>query len=299
MKKHWDRVLLGLGILALLFGVGTRIASPVAKTTFYFTLRREWAAHWPWDRGRLLPVALSPWLGPFVPVWTHVEPHVTMRLDPADLVSEIILERGSWEPESWHAVAQHLAPGATFVDVGAHIGYYSLMAAPIVGPAGRVIAIEPNPQTLPKLRDNLRASGANVVSVEPFACSNAEATLELFAAPGFNTGESSLSRANASQDGPAVAAYRVRARPLDDILAEARVSRVDAIKIDVEGAEMSVLQGARATLDRYHPMILVELIDRQLQAMGASSAAVRSFLQARGYAATHEFGANVEFDVPH
>jgi tRNA G37 N-methylase Trm5 len=113
-----------------------------------------------------------------------VYPHVTMLLDPYDLVPRVILQTGSWEPDSWRVVAKHLHPGGTFVDVGAHIGYYSLEAAPLVGPGGRVIAVEPNPETVRRLRDNIGASGAtNVVSVQPVACSDVEATLDLFAAP--------------------------------------------------------------------------------------------------------------------
>ena len=68
--------------------------------------------------------------------------------------------------------------------------------------------------------------------------------------------------------------YRVRARPLDDIVEESGVARVDAIRIDVEGAEYLVLKGAHETLERYHPEIIVELVERQLQAMGTSTAQV-------------------------
>ena len=64
--------------------------------------------------------------------------------------------------------------------------------------------------------------------------------------------------------------YHVRARPLDDIVADTGVSRVDVVKIDVEGAEMLVLKGAAKTLARYHPVLIVELIDKQLRSMGTS-----------------------------
>ena len=294
--KKWILVPFWLAVLAFVFGVSTRIASPAAKTRFYVGLHREWTAHWPWEQGKQFPVFLARWFTPMAPAWVQVEPHVTMLLDPDDLVSKVILITGSWEPESWHAIDRHLAPGATFVDVGAHIGYYSLKAAPVVGAAGRVIAIEPNPQTIVKLRDNIRASAAGVIAVQPVACSNSEATLELFAAPSSNTGETSLSRTNAGQEGPVQTSYRVRARPLDAIVREAGLSRVDAVKIDVEGAEFLVPQGAQETLDRYRPMVLVELIDRQLQAMGSSSAEVLAFMSRRGYSLRRAYGFNFEFD---
>ena len=121
--------------------------------------------------------------------------------------------------------------------MGAHIGYYYLRAAGWMGQNGHVIAIEPNPQTLTKLRGNIEANDARTVRVWPVACSDSESTLELYAAPRRNTGESSLSKENASQEGTATTAYSVRARPLDVIGKEAKLDRVDVVKIDVEGAE--------------------------------------------------------------
>jgi FkbM family methyltransferase len=214
-----------------------------------------------------------------------------MLLDPNDVVSRTILSTGRWEPAVVQAIRRHLAPGGTLVDVGAHIGYHSLKAAAAVGPAGHVIAIEPNPGTVRLLRDNIRASSATAIRVEPVACSNAEGTLELFAAAEANIGESSLARHTASGAGKIAGVYRVPARTLDAIVKEAAVSRVDVIKIDVEGAEMLVLQGARETLARYRPALILELIDSELQAMGTSSAAIREYLRAAGYSS----GRNIDF----
>lgn len=294
MPKRFLLPFLPGGLLLVTSVVGT-IAGPAARAQGYYAFQRVWLHHWPLDHGQFLPRAIEPAFQPFAPAWVQVEPHVKMWLDPDDYVSHTILETGLWEPTSWEAVQEHLAPGNTFVDVGAHIGYYSLKAAPLVGPNGHVIAIEPNPNTLPRLRDNLQASGASVVRVEPFACADVDAMLDLFASSHSNTGETSLSQANASQDGAPTATYRVRARPLDDILREAGVSHVNAVKIDVEGAEMMVLKGAQKTLDRDHPMLLVEVVDKQLQAMGSSAAEVQQFLSAHGYRARRSFGFNTEF----
>src|SRR4029079_15963064 len=129
--------------------------------------------------------------------------------------------------------------------------YYSLKAAAVVGASGRVIAVEPNPPTIKELEDNVRESGAKVISVQPVAAADAEGTLDLFAAPRANTGQASLSKANASQGGQPVADFHVRARPLDDIIRDVGVSRVDVMKIVVEGAEMLVLKGSVGTLARH------------------------------------------------
>ncbi|HEY1241551.1 MAG TPA: FkbM family methyltransferase [Bryobacteraceae bacterium] len=283
------------GSILLVVGLTTAIAGPAARTQAYYSLQRGWFHHWPLEHGAALPRLVQPTFRPFTPVWVEVEPHVKMLLDPEDYVSRQILETGQWERDSWGVIQQHLQSGGTFVDIGAHIGYYSLKAAPIVGPSGRVLAIEPNPETVRKLRDNIQASGAGSITVAPVACADAEGTLELFGAPEANTGETSLSRANASQTGKAVTSYQVRARPLDDIVRDAGLSRVDTIKVDVEGAELLVLNGARETMARFHPMILVEMVDHQLRAMGTSSEELTAFLHSQGYTAQGKFGENVEF----
>lgn len=284
-------------VAAVLVAIVVMIVKPDWRTKGYFTVERQWAAHWPFARGVALPSRFKSIVRPTAPAWFTIAPSVTMLLDPEDYVSAEIIRTGEWEPESWNAIAKHLSAGSVFVDVGAHIGYYSLKAAPVVGPGGHVIAVEPNPPTIRELEDNIRASGASaIISVQAVACSDTEATLDLFAAPRRNTGQSSLSKSNASQTGQDVATYHVRARPLDDIIHDTGVSRVDVVKIDVEGAEMLVLKGSVNTLARYHPMVIVELIDAQLRSMGSSEAEVRAFMQAHGYAVRGTYKDNVEFD---
>ena len=283
------------GLLFLAVALSGITAGPALRTKGYFAFQRQWAAHWAPERGKGLPQSIQPFFKPFTPVWVQVEPKIKMLLDPDDYVSRTILEKGVFEPDSWAAIQEHLGAGATFIDIGAHIGYYSLKAAATVGPAGHVIAIEPNPETIDKLRGNIQASGANMVTVEPVACSDSEATLELFAAPRANTGESSLSLTNASQLNQPVTSYHVRARPLDSIVGETGLARVDAVKIDVEGAEFLVLKGAQETLARFHPVVLVEIVEHQLQAMGTSAKEVAGFFSSHGYSARRSIGDNVEF----
>lgn len=243
---------------------------------------------------------LSVTAAPFAPVWMDVQSGVRMRLDPNDLVSRVILETGSWEPESTAALLSKLGPGSTFIDVGAHIGYYSLMAAAAVGPQGRVIAVEPNPETLSYLNENVRESKATSIKVWPVACAEEESTLQLYLAPSGNTGETSLSKANASQEGQSTVSYPVRARPLDAIATETNIGRVDVIKIDVEGAELKVLKGAVRTLAQYRPLLIIEMVPHQLEAMGTSVEEVKRFLSVSGYVESrHIDDLNIEFTPRH
>jgi len=258
--------------------------SPAGRTKAYFALQRSWNAHWPFERGQHLVSRAEPLFAPLVPVRLELEPGVSMLLDPDDFISRTVLDTGYWKPETWSAIAQHLPAGGTFVDIGAHIGTYSLRAARAVGPQGHVISVEPNPETAQKLRENIQASGDANVRVVPLACSDTETDLELFAAPRSNTGATSLFRANVEQEGtPVSKVFHVRTRPLDAILRDVGVSRVDVLKIDAEGAEMLVLKSARETLARYSPVLSVELIDAKLKATGSGTAEVIAFLSAQGY----------------
>ena len=261
------------------------MGTPAAGTKIYFALCRGAYRYWPLQRGKMVVWRAAPYLErlrSFVPVWHQVEPGLEMFLDPDDAIAREIMETGAWDPETWAIVSEHLPEGGTFIDVGAHIGYYSLKAARKVGAGGHVVAIEPNPLTLQQLRSNVQRNRAFMVAIEPVACSDSEAVLEFFGADHSNTGASSLSRENASVWGPP-ASYRVRARPLDAVVREMNLLRVDVVKIDVEGAEMKVLQGANETLSRFHPALVIEIMDPLLAAMGTSAAQVTQFLTSRGY----------------
>lgn len=295
VKRQIARLCFAL-LVILVAGFAILLASPSLKTRGYFAFYRAWHAHWPFAAGKQLPDQLSRVFSPFVPVWVQVEPGMTMRFDPYDALGGMVLSSGDYEPDTVRELMRHVPAGGTFVDVGAHIGWYSLKAAKVVGPHGHVIAVEPNRETLIWLRDNIRASGAaSVVAVAPVACSDSETTLMFYAAPHGNTGESSLSSTNALQEGAVAASYPVRARRLDDIVTEAGAARVDAIKIDVEGAEFLALKGASETLDRYRPAVAVELVNRQLKAMGSSVEEVMAFMRSHGYPPGKMYEMNMLF----
>ena len=223
-------------------------------------------------------------LGIVRPVRMQVEQGVSLNLDPRDLVSVSILRSHEWQAGVWTALNSRLAPGAVLLDVGAHIGYFSLKGAAKVGPTGRIVSIEPNPETVVQLRSNVAASHVeSIVTVEPIAASDKDQQLTLYAARGINTGASSLSKENAGAFDEAPEGYPVRGRPIDDVVAELGLTRVDAVKIDVEGAEVSVLRGAMKTLAKYHPKVVIEIDERQLASFGTKPADVEALLKQAGY----------------
>ena len=258
-----------------------------AAVQAYFELETAYTEHWPFKTGKWTLQRMAPALsrnGLLPPVRVQVEPHASFLLDPRDLVSVTILRTGSWQPEIWQSLSPSLGAGSVFLDVGAHIGYFSIKAAPQVGRNGRVVAFEPNPETLKLLRDNVAVNHAENIVVEPIACTDREQNLTLYAAPNVNTGASSLSQQNASiSAGDLPRQYSVRGRPIDDVVRELNLSRVDAIKIDVEGAEVLVLRGALQTLTRFHPKIVVEVIASQLASFQTTPEDLSSVIKSAGY----------------
>jgi len=219
------------------------------------------------------------------PVRVLVEPGVSLRLDPTDYVAREILIQDVWQREVWQSISNGLSTGGVFLDVGSHIGYDTLKASVIVGPSGKVISFEPNPNTLKELNANIAASRAANVIVEPIACTDKEQTLTLFDATSEgNSGGSSLSLANADElRKGTLPSYTVKGRPIDAVVRELGLTRLDVVKVDVEGAEYLVLQGARETLQRFHPKLVMEVIPSQLANMNTSVEELRALIKELGY----------------
>jgi FkbM family methyltransferase len=284
-------VWIGLAIFGLwLFTYTNRPAT----LSGYFWLEQKVVDHWPVESQKRVVERLAPVLcrvGVLHPARIQTNPGVSFQLDPRDLVAVSILRGGEWQPEIWDSISPNLSEGNVFLDVGAHIGYFSMRAAVKLGKTGRILAFEPNPETLKLLRDNVAANHADNVIVEPIACTDREQMLTLYAAPSMNTGASSLARENADLSGDEPPrAYSVRGRPIDDVVRELNLSRVDAIKVDVEGAEVYVLRGAANTLKRFHPKVVIEQVPQQLAGMHTTVEDLIAVFKAAGYTHSKQIG---------
>ncbi len=153
---------------------------------------------------------------------------------------------GSYEISMQRRFAAELRDGQVVYDVGANVGFYSLLAARCVGHTGRVFAFEPVPENLAYLRRHLALNSLTQVSVEPVAVSNSAGLTR------FTVGKNTCT-GHFDADG----ALEVRTVALDDFVVGAGNPPPQAMKIDVEGAEVRVLQGARRVLETYRPLIFL------------------------------------------
>ena len=164
---------------------------------------------------------------------------------PASRGKILRILNGTYEREQTRLFERHLRPGATVLDVGAHVGYYTLLSSVLVGEAGRVHSFEPNPVNAEFLRRHVRINRLSNVRVEQAAVAERAGTARF----DFGTGSGTGRLADAG-------ALEVRTVRLDDYCAEHGLAP-SAMKIDVEGAELSVLAGGRETLARHRPVIFL------------------------------------------
>jgi FkbM family methyltransferase len=196
--------------------------------------------------------------------------------------------RGETETVVQDFMSSHIGPTDTFYDLGANIGLFSLIAARITEGTAKVFSFEPDAQNAERLRRNVEHNGlTNVIVVESgvWSCSG---ELRFSAAPACSPDRGV---------GTFVAAEYAATDPLLHVISIDDFTRSapppTAIKCDVEGAEMEMLKGARATLERHHPWILCEMHSRENDRAG------REFLQTLGYACktvddTHMFAERTE-----
>lgn len=155
-----------------------------------------------------------------------------------------------------------------FVDVGANDGYYTLFAARRVGPSGRVVAAEPSSRERAHLQRNLGRNGLDNVTVVPAAIGAASGLADLHLAHGVHAGHNTLG-SFAHDDVVRASLERVPIEPLDAVIARLGLAQVDFVKIDVEGAEARVIDGAATVLNTMRPILLLEVNDKALRAQGA------------------------------
>jgi FkbM family methyltransferase len=159
-------------------------------------------------------------------------------------IREELAGAGVWEAGETANLVELLQPGMTFLDVGAHVGYYSVIAGKIVGPLGLVIAFEPEPRNFELLTANTWQNGLTNVVCFPWAVSDITGFVELYAS-GPNTGDNRI-----FASGEALSRTPVRSVALDSL----SILRppLHVVKVDVQGAEEAVVRVWKACLPDPH-----------------------------------------------
>jgi FkbM family methyltransferase len=202
-----------------------------------------------------------------------------------------LLHGSSFDPAELEFMRDALAPGTTAIDVGANVGVYTITAALRVGTSGRVIAVEPDAEYLPRLRTNLARNGLENVDIIVAAAGDVDGEVELIIAAdrAFSSIKPLVAYAGSG------ATRRVQQQRLDSIWDEAGQPAVAFVKVDVEGAEVEVIAGAERLLHRCHPALVVEVrpeqtepeVKRRLAALGYEDVTPPSFNPAnRAYRST-------------
>lgn len=202
-------------------------------------------------------------------------------------IEDAILNRRDYDRDNLDLLETMCHAGLTGFDVGANIGIYSLIMSRHFGAEGAVHAFEPVPHIRAKLEANLRLNGLRNVRVNDCALGEKAGTATINAiAPGhYRAGTSSLvENENLARVGRQhFTKLEIAVTSLDTYVAQHGIARVDVVKIDVEGYELFVLQGAERTLKDHRPLILMEHNQRRLQAIDVPESAFRDLFEAAGY----------------
>jgi FkbM family methyltransferase len=201
-----------------------------------------------------------------------------VRADDEGVARPLLLD-GAFERDETALVTALLRPGMRVVDVGANVGYYTVLASRLVGPTGTVLAFEPEPENHALLVRNLAANGCRNAHAFPVALAERAGVTQLHR-DRTNLGNPSMVGANVPDPAGAV---EVETATLDDVLGGRGEGPIDFMKIDVQGAEGLVLAGAARTLRHDGLTILMELWPRGLANAGTDPARLLGDLAQQGF----------------
>jgi FkbM family methyltransferase len=177
-------------------------------------------------------------------------------------------------------ISKAITPGMTFLDIGAYHGLYSIIAGKRVGPSGRVVAFEPSKRERRILKFHSFLNRTIPMTVEPYAVASSTGTEEFFVV---GNGMEMMNSLRRPRTEASVTKRIVRSVSLDAYCELARFSRVDFIKIDVEGGELPLLQGGLATINTWRPFVICELLDWVSQCWGHTARETAIYLENLGY----------------
>ena len=194
-----------------------------------------------------------------------------MSLDISNLIDHYIYF--AFEDKAISNFIGQIKKNETLVDIGANIGYVTLLLSQKCSD-GKVISIEPSKKTFETLSYNLSLNNAKNVTALNIGLGEKEKKEKLYQVNERNTGMNRISNNNDES----LPSEEIQIRSLDEILIELNTTSVNAIKLDVEGYEFNVLKGARKTLEKLRPKLLIEVSDHNLKEQGSTPYELFQFL---------------------
>jgi FkbM family methyltransferase len=193
---------------------------------------------------------------------------------PADcqVVTPALEAVGTWDAEDGAALASALEPGMTVVDVGAHVGYFAILAARIVGSRGGVVAVEPDPLNFSLLRANVERLGLDWVETVNAAAWSSAGTLDLSRSE-VNSGDHRIGDDRADR-------VTVRAVTVDELIGDARV---DVALLDTQGSERAVVEGMTGVIASSRPRLQVEFWPDAIRELGDDPCELIEWYRDLGY----------------
>ncbi len=237
----------------------------------------------------LRPAIVADWLKSLlrVPRVTLDTAHGRFAIDPLSYLGRALLQHGLYEPEMIRCLSQLLRRGDVLVDLGANEGYFSVVGARLVEPAGRVLAIEPQARLQSVLRQNCELNALRNVAVVQCAVGDHDGLAQLHLAPSLNSGSSALSQPTRYR----LQTEQVPLHTLAAVLKQHELQRVRLLKIDIEGFEYEAILGSRQLFEsRAIEHIALELHPLQLRSRKLSPDAIERFLEDCGYRRNPAFG---------
>jgi FkbM family methyltransferase len=185
---------------------------------------------------------------------------------------------GDYEPGVTRLFDRLIESGMVVVDVGAHIGYYTLLAAKKVGPTGKVYAFEPAPSNYALLVKNIALNGYQNIVPVPKAVSNTQGTITFFLHPDSVT--HSLHRETLGRGKTAIT---VETTTLDHFFEEQGWPAVHLVKMDIEGAELAALEGMTKLIERNRVCLILEFVPQILRNAGVNPSELLEKLSGLGF----------------
>lgn len=207
---------------------------------------------------------------------------IKLNLYPKSQISRSIYIEGCYEPNELYFFSRLLKPGMYFIDIGANFGVYSLFSASILKSDGGVLAIEPSDREYKRLLQQIKLNNFKNIIVLKMALSNQKSIGKLNVASVGYEGHNTLG-AFAYPGVTLDKREQVKLDTLDNVVRKSGFKKVDVIKIDVEGAELKVLQGGKKVIKKYQPVILIEISEKTLEQQKASSKEIIHFFNSLSY----------------